>query len=236
MTSDFLWAARAQPTRGPKPALTLDRIAEAAVAVADAEGLAAVSMQRVAADLGFTKMSLYRYLPGKAELVALMVEHAVGAPPELDPADWRTALRDWAHHLLAAYVRHPWALEATVGPRPLGPHELGWMEQALAALSGTGLSGTERLDTIAVLSGHVRMIAQQAAAARHPDAQFSASITAALAGHADRFPALAATMTAAATESGHDQAFEFGLARLLDGLHTLTQARTPSKHKGRAPS
>ncbi|MFC7761642.1 TetR/AcrR family transcriptional regulator [Catellatospora bangladeshensis] len=118
MTSDFLWAVRAQPTRGPKPALTLDRIAEAAVAVADAEGLAAVSMQRVAADLGFTKMSLYRYLPGKAELVALMVEHAVGAPPELDPADWRTALRDWAHHLLAAYVRHPWALEATVGPRP----------------------------------------------------------------------------------------------------------------------
>ena len=70
MTGDFFWAPRPRPTRGPKPALTLGQIADAAIAVADAEGLAAVSMQRVAADLGYTKMSLYRYLPGKAELVA----------------------------------------------------------------------------------------------------------------------------------------------------------------------
>ena len=76
MTGDFFWAPRPRPTRGPKPALTLGQIADAAIAVADAEGLAAVSMQRVAADLGYTKMSLYRYLPGKAELVAAMIERA----------------------------------------------------------------------------------------------------------------------------------------------------------------
>ncbi|MFD0598642.1 TetR/AcrR family transcriptional regulator [Catellatospora coxensis] len=222
---EFLWGERAQPTRGPKPSLTLLQITDAAIAVADAEGLAAVSMQRVSAELGFTKMSLYRYLPGKGELVALMVERAVGEPPRLDPAAWRAALHEWAHGLLTAYLRHPWALEATVGPRPLGPHELAWMEHALTALRDTGLTGAEQLDAIAVLAGHVRMIAQQAAAVRDPDAQFSAGIAAVLAEHGARFPVLAQTMAAAAAEGGQDQAFEFGLDRILDGLQTLITSR-----------
>ncbi|MEV4415237.1 TetR/AcrR family transcriptional regulator [Catellatospora sp. NPDC049609] len=237
MSSEFLWAVRAQPTRGPKPALTLDQITDAALAVADSEGLAAVSMQRVAADLGFTKMSLYRYLPGKAELVALMVEKAVGAPPDVDTGDWRHALRDWSHRLLAAYLRHPWVLEATVGPRPLGPNELGWMECALSALTGTGLSGSERLDTIAVLAGHARMIAQQAAASRTSETQLTTAVATVLREHADRFPALAETAAAAAVDGGRDQAFTFGLDRILDGLATLmTTKRVPSPSHGGAPS
>src|SRR3954452_1003238 len=95
VTADFLWQQRARPTRGPKPALTLDQIAEAAIAIADAEGLAAVSMQRVAADLGYTKMSLYRYLPGKNELVAAMIERALQPPPAVT-GPWREALTGWA--------------------------------------------------------------------------------------------------------------------------------------------
>src|ERR1700742_4126867 len=101
MTADFLWHDRAKPTRGPKPALTLEQIADAAIAIADAEGLAAVSMQRVAADLGYTKMSLYRYLPGKAELVSLMLERGVGEPPALTAGGWREALTEWSRLLLA---------------------------------------------------------------------------------------------------------------------------------------
>src|SRR3954466_3073482 len=92
MTADFFWAPRPRPTRGPKPALTLGQIADAAIAIAAAEGLAAVSMQRVAADLGYTKMSLYRYLPGKTELVAAMLERGIGAPPDLSALAWRPAL------------------------------------------------------------------------------------------------------------------------------------------------
>src|ERR1700712_4171701 len=103
MTAEFLWQERARPTRGPKPALTLDQIADAAIAIADAEGLAAVSMQRGAAGPGYTKMWLYRYLPGKAELVAAMVERALGGPPTIAPADgWRAGLTAWAEALLAA--------------------------------------------------------------------------------------------------------------------------------------
>lgn len=225
MTIEFLWGPRVQPTRGPKPALSLERIIATAIGIADAEGLAAVSMQRVAADLGFTKMSLYRYLPGKAELVALMVEQAIGDPPTLSTHNWRAGLTRWARHLLARFVRHSWALEATVGPRPLGPNELGWMEHALALLTETGLSGSERLDTVAVLAGHVRMIAQQAASSRQPENQMTATITVVLRDQSDRFPALTTTMTAAATDGGNDQAFEFGLDRILDGLDMLMSRR-----------
>src|SRR3954447_20148804 len=101
MTADFFWAPRPRPTRGPKPALTLDQITDAAIAIADAEGLAAVSMQRVAADLGFTKMSLYRYLPGKNELVAAMIERALQTPPAVT-GPWREALTAWATALVRA--------------------------------------------------------------------------------------------------------------------------------------
>jgi AcrR family transcriptional regulator len=221
MTSDFLWQERAQPTRGPKPALTLDQIADAAIAIADAEGLAAVSMQRVAADLGYTKMSLYRYLPGKAELVAAMLERGMGEPPPLPAAGWRAGLTAWAAALLAAFAGHPWAPAATAGDRPIGPHELAWTEQAVAVLPD-GLTGAERLDTVATVAGHVRLIAGQAGQA---ESELAASMMHAMTRHADRFPALAAAMADVAARGGADQAFSFGLERILDGVEALIRRR-----------
>jgi len=227
MSVEFLWGERAQPTRGPKPALTLAGIAEAAVTVADAEGLAAVSMQRVAAELGKTKMSLYRYLPGKAELVALMIEQAIGEPPVLRAGPWRAALTEWSERLFAAYLRHPWSVDATVGRRPLGPHELGWMECALAALGpGAGLTGAERLDAIAVLAGHARMLAQQSAA-RLDEHAMNAAMNEVVMLHGERFPHLTAAMRETAVSGGQNQAFTFGLDRILDGIEALIDRRTP---------
>ncbi|GAA2640872.1 TetR/AcrR family transcriptional regulator [Dactylosporangium fulvum] len=225
MRLDFLWDGRAQPTRGPKPALSLKHIADAGIAIADAEGLGAVTMQRVADDLGFTKMSLYRYVAGKAELVALMVERAIGEPPDISTTGWRVGLKEWAHHLLAAYLRHTWTLEALLGPRPVGPNELGWMERAVSILTATNLTGSERLDAIAVLAGHARSIAQQSMVGRQPEEDIAAMIGEQLRRHGDRFPALVATMATAATDGGHDQAFEFGLERILDGLDILITQR-----------
>ena len=224
MTVEFLWGERARPTRGPKPTLTLEGIADAAIAVADAEGLAAVSMQRVAAELGFTKMSLYRYLPGKAELVALMVERAIGEPPTLSETGWRPALTEWSRRLIARYLAHPWSIEATVGRRPLGPYEMGWMEIALAALADLGLTGAERLDAIAVLAGHGRWLAQQDAA-RLDEAGMSRAMGEVMRVHGARFPHLTRAMADTAAEGGQDQAFEFGLQRILDGLDTLIRQR-----------
>jgi AcrR family transcriptional regulator len=225
MSVEFLWGARAQPTRGPKPALTLEGIADTAIAIADAEGLAAVSMQRVAADLGKTKMSLYRYLPGKAELVALMIERAIGAPPVLRARPWRAALTEWSELLLAGFLRHPWVIEATVGRRPLGPAELGWMECALAALdTSPGLSGAERLDAVAVLAGHARMLAQQAAA-QFDEGELTAATGELMRTHGERFPHLIAAMGETAAAGGQNQAFAFGVDRILDGIEVLINRR-----------
>jgi AcrR family transcriptional regulator len=211
----FLWAEPAKPTRGPKPALTLDKIADAAIAVADAEGLAAVSMQRVAAELGFTKMSLYRYLPGKAELVAVMLERGIGEPPPLT-GGWRTALIKWADSLRTTYVAHPWAIEATTGARPIGPNELTWMEAALAVLP-PGLGGAERMDAVAVVAGHVRALATQA-----NEAELVAAMGLVLREHSARFPAVTAAIS---DIDGANQAFRFGLERILDGLQVLISGR-----------
>jgi AcrR family transcriptional regulator len=225
---ELLWGARPQPKRGPKPAMSLDLIARAGIEIADAEGLAAVSMQRVAADLGYTKMSLYRYVPGKAELVALMADLAMGAPPQPPAgAGWRERLDAWARALLPGFERHPWILEATTGPRVLGPNELAWMESAISALDGTGLRGGERMDAMVVLVGHVRTIAQQTRTASGGglERQLGMILAELMREHGDRFPAVNAALTAAVADGDQDQALDFGLERILDGLGVLIAAR-----------
>ncbi|MBB5789085.1 TetR/AcrR family transcriptional regulator [Jiangella mangrovi] len=162
-TLELLWGTLQPPTRGPKPALSLPQIVEAAIEVADAEGVAAVSMRRVADELGFTTMSLYRYVPSKTDLLELMVENAgfiADMPPEL--TGWRDQLHWWANDTAEIYRRRRWALDVPLNAPPMGPHQIKRMEQALAALDGTGLSGIEMLAILVVLSGYVRGHAQLA--------------------------------------------------------------------------
>ncbi|MDX3136109.1 TetR/AcrR family transcriptional regulator [Streptomyces europaeiscabiei] len=227
----LLWGPHPKPSRGPKPALSLGRIAQAGIEIAEAQGLAAVSMQRVAGLLGVTKMALYRYVPGKTELVALMVETAIGEapPPDGSRCGWREQLSDWACRLVSVFEQHPWLLDATVGPRIMGPRELSWMEQALAALHGTGFSGAERLDAVLLLAGHVRGIVQQARAAGqtgNPEAQLIATLGELMQVHGEDYPALTAALASATQHGGQDQGFEFGLQRILDGLGLLIAQRS----------
>ncbi|MFJ7155087.1 TetR/AcrR family transcriptional regulator [Streptomyces sp. NPDC101118] len=234
----LLWGPPAGPRRGPKPALTLHGIARAGIGIADAEGLPALSMQRVAEQLGKTKMSLYRYVPGRAELVAVMVENAIGGPPPAGGGGWRERLAAWARDLYAAFLRHPWLLDATVGPRLLGPVELSWMESALTALDGTGLTGAERLDAVAVLASHVRGIADQARAAA-PGADTEAGLLSALDGvlhdHADRYPAFLDAL-ATTPPGAQGQALEFGLRAFLDGLGVLIARRSGAQDPPAQPA
>ena len=230
---ELLWGQRPQPKRGPRPALSLEAIARTGIEIADAEGLAAVTMQRVAGALGFTKMSLYRYVPGKVELVALMTEMGIGEPPRLDAVagGWRPKLDEWARQMFDRFRRHPWTLETTVGARVMGPRELGWLEQAVSALAGTGLNGGEMLDVVVTLVGHVRSIAQQdAAMAGHaPEQAIDAALGALLRGREDRFPALAAALDSAVEHAAQDQALDFGLCCILDGVELLINARARSE-------
>ncbi len=225
----LLWEPRTAPRRGPKPTLTLAAIARAASEIADADGLAAVTMQRVADALAVTKMALYRYVPGKVELVALMIDIGIGEAPRLGSVagGWRPRLEEWAQQMFSRFSQHPWALEATVGARAIGPNELGWMEEAVAALAGTGLNGSEMLDVAATLAGHARAIAQQRSATpgSRPEQAMEAGIASLLRGREERFPALKAALDSAVAQGAQDKAFDFGLARILDGVGLLIDSR-----------
>src|SRR5438034_10759853 len=114
-----LWDLRDEQDKKPRVALTLPGIVKAAIYVADTDGIEAVSMQRVAGDLGFTKMSLYRHVPGKTELLGIMIDTAVGEPPDLSsgPGGWRGRMVAVVRQLAGVWQRHPWIPAVTVGSR-----------------------------------------------------------------------------------------------------------------------
>ncbi|GAB3699935.1 TetR/AcrR family transcriptional regulator [Nocardiopsis oceani] len=226
-TAALLWGPPRVPSRGPRPKLSQDRIVGAAVALADAEGIEAVSMQRVASELGYTKMSLYRYVSRRDELLALMTDAAHGPAPGVGGPElgWRERLRAWGRALWPVLREHPWLLRTAVGVRVMGPNELAWTESALRALSGSGLGGAERLDAVALVAGHVRGIAQQALPTE-PGPQgpqegegaeeaILRAMAPVLAQHGERYPETAAAFSGG---EGRDSALEFGLECILDGL------------------
>ena len=242
---DLLWGTHQRPRRGPKPSLSLERIVTGAIALADGEGLASLSMQHLAERLGCAKMALYRYVPGKAELVALMVDAALGDPPRLPPPAapaaqraetgptaasgeqvWRAVLRLWATTIFSRYRAHPWAIEASAGARPIGPHEMAWMENALAALAGTGLTGPERLDAVVLLNGHVRSLVQVSAGQEDLEAEIARQVGAVLSAYPDRYPQVLAAFSDSPQSPGRDNALDFGIDRILDGLAALIAARS----------
>jgi AcrR family transcriptional regulator len=226
---ELLWGQRSAGKRGPRPTLSAAEIARAGIAVADADGLGAVTMQRVADDLGVTKMALYRYVPGKVELVALMIDTGMGEPPRLAEVagGWRPRLRAWALGLFELFQRHPWTLETTVGVRVMGPNEVGWLEEAVAALAGTSLNGAQMLDVVVMLVGHARNLAQQTATpgGGSTEQAMGEAIAALVRGREDRFPALARALRSAAASGAQDQALEFGFDRILDGVELLIASR-----------
>jgi AcrR family transcriptional regulator len=228
-TAALLWGLREPPRRGPRPGLTVEQIAAAAVEIADADGLDALSMQRIAAALGVTKMALYRYVAGKSDLTAVMIEAAVGEPPDLGvvPGGWRARVEKFVALLVEAWRLHPWLPWATVGDRVMGPRELSWVESAVSTLDGTPLDGAERLDAVFVLFGHIRNTQSMSTAGTQPwtaDQRPSPIMQRLLADHGDRYPALTQVFATSAGASA-DNGREFGLHRLLDGLQLLVDQR-----------
>lgn len=147
-----------QRRRGGKPALSLDRIVDAAMALADEDGLAAVSMARVAARLGYTTMSLYRHVGSKDELLAHMQDAGLPRPPAdlAATTDWRTGLRRWTEAQTAAAIDRPWVLDIPVTGPPLMPNSLAWMEAAMSLMAELPLSGMEKIALLTLLAGHAR--------------------------------------------------------------------------------
>ena len=229
------WGLRERPAKGPKPALSLDRIVAAAVGVAAAEGIGAVSMARVAKELDSSAMSLYRYVAAKDELLALMVDAALGTTPApADPdEDWRAGMERWAWTYHDALRRHPWVLRIPISGPPVTPNQVAWLEQGLAALSGTGLTEPEKLSVILLVSGFVRNEATLAADVAEAAAAAGSEVMPAWGDvlrrvtDPERFPALHAALDSPAfvRDDEPDVEFLFGLARVLDGVAALIAGR-----------
>jgi AcrR family transcriptional regulator len=149
------WGLTRPSARGRRPSIQLSDIVSAAIALADAEGLAAVSMPRVAGGLGLTQNALYRHVASKDELLVLIADAATGEPPELDGADWRDAARAWVSGVIARYLAHPWLLDIRLRA-PVTRNTVLWTEAFLRATRGSGLPVDQRVQCALLLDGYAR--------------------------------------------------------------------------------
>lgn len=233
---DLLWGRRERGKRGPRAGLSPDAIVAAAIRVADAEGLEAVSMARVAHELGFTTMSLYRHVASKEELLQLMWNaSAVGAERlVIDGDGWRSRLRAWAIIQRDMIDRHPWITQMPMAAPPVAPNSLHFVERGLETLDGTGLADADKLRILGVISSYTLSEARMAADAARAAAQAAAdggpsgqpvSFDALLRELADektypRLHRIAWADTDLATASEREE-FLFGIDRILDGVQAL---------------
>lgn len=223
----LLWRGDEQPS--PRSGLTVGRIVEAGIELADEAGLDALSMRRVAERLGVGAMSLYTYVPGKQELVVLMVEQVYGELPADDPAPgWREGLTRMADEYWGLYQRHDWLLDVPVTRPVTGPNMMDRYERELALVDGLGLDDLEMNATIELIQEHVagaarrlRGIRQDADASGLSDDEWwhelVPTLTQVLAGR--DYP-LSARVGEAIGAPHLDTSYllRFGLTRILDGL------------------
>jgi AcrR family transcriptional regulator len=232
----LLWR---EPGRASRSGLGVDGIVAAAIELADTEGLEALTMRRVAERLGVGTMSLYTHIPGKAELIDVMLDTVLGEATEGDESGtWRDRLERIARDLQALYHRHPWLLYVATARPTLGPNLIAKYEYELRAVEGIGLTDIEMDAVVTLINGYVhgavRGAVEAAEAERRTgltDTQWWSKAAPQLERVFDpaRFP-VAARVGAAAGEEHQAaidpvHAFEFGLARVLDGIDALVRAR-----------
>ncbi|WKV70783.1 TetR/AcrR family transcriptional regulator [Streptomyces sp. PCS3-D2] len=240
-TLELLWRASGQPAqpgrRGPRQGLSVDAVVRAATVLADEEGLAALTMRALAQRLGVTPMTLYTYVPGKAELLDLMLDDAY-LRMERRPADpkepWRARVTRVAEDNRDLMLRHPWITGLAVTRPPLGPGVIGKYEHELAAFDGIGLTDTEMDAALTHLLGFVHANALAAADDADHNSRLSQedwwAVSAPLLERVlepDRYP-LAARVGTAVAGYHPGTIWAFGLRCVLDGLaHRLSSRAAP---------
>ncbi|MEU0060143.1 TetR/AcrR family transcriptional regulator [Streptomyces sp. NPDC006334] len=235
-----LWRLGESSRLGRPAALDVDLVVAAAVETADRDGLDGVTLPKVAKGLGVTGMSLYRYVGSKDELLVLMGDHALGAPPRFDTGDWREGLRAWARAQRAVYRQRPWLARLPVTGPPSGPHRIAWMEAALAILARTPLDWAHKIGTLSLIGGYVAQTARQdqdlargrAEGQEQADAERAYGRALVKLVDPERFPETARLFSSSLFEAGPGEAsdaeqgnasdadFAIGLELILDGIAT----------------
>ena len=209
-----LWVGRAA-RRGPRPRLSVTDVAEAAVAVADDDGLAALSLQSVAGRLGIATTGLYRYVDSKRTLVEIAVDRATGPPPALPAGDWAAAVRHWSRELLATHRRHPWLSDVEPSGMPRTPNPLAWLDRLLGALADAP-GGEDPMSAALLLEAVVGRYAALLRSVR-PAGAGGAEVLDHLAGaRAGEFPFLARAVDR--DWSDVEREFDFAVGTVLRGL------------------
>lgn len=234
------WGMDEAPTRGPNRGLSHERIIRAGIALADESGLSAVTMQAVAKSLGFTTMSLYRYVSSKEELLRLMLDAATTFPEKLTLAQqWQEALRQWADQVRDIYRRHPWALQMPRGQvSVLMPNNVRMADLGLAAMERLQLSVEEKMAVILVVSQHAAGCVELESTLADEGALGVSEEGAQLLNEAitpERFPHLAPAMqaghyvlpgeTPVPQNEGVDDEYTFGLDLIISGLEAREAER-----------
>lgn len=157
----LLWGMHEPPTRGRKPTVTLDQIVTTAVEIADAEGLDAVSMRRIASELGLGTMSLYRHVPGKSELLDLMLDRVNAPRRPGSQGGWKARLRECAYGFYELYTSHPWLLQVDQSRPLLGPNTMAGLEAIMGGLSDLPMTDQHKMIVVISLDSLVTGIARQ---------------------------------------------------------------------------
>ncbi|QWU17961.1 transcriptional regulator, TetR family [Paenibacillus sophorae] len=229
------WGLVEPPKRGPKRELSIPLIVETAVSIADKEGLSAVSMNRVASALGFTAMSLYRYIPSKGDLLLLMQEAVcdIPIPPEKKEEDWRGSMREFVSATIQVFRDHPWFGDVPISGIPVTPNNLRVVDWALRPMREFPLNDYEKMSIVLLLSSYARSCGliqrdmdQAIQAGARPDEFSGLDYTATLKGliKPEQYPNLyPVVMSGAYTGENEEENtvgndFDFGLERILDGI------------------
>ena len=240
----LLWRHRSarRATTGRPPRLSVDQVVAAGITIADQEGLAAASMARVAARLGVATMTLYTYVPSRAELVELMVDEVLASrrlpgPEDERPAHWRDQLQLYADRTIAMYRDHPWLGQVSRVRPPLGPGMLRESEYVLSTLGGLPVAGrnTAAVAITMFVTAAARQEGENAllrrASGQSNDAWWSQR------GQlwedwfdVEQHPAMTELWNAGGFDRGPDQqaadAFRYGLGLLLDGIERQSRETT----------
>lgn len=229
LRSQLLWEDRTRSTRGPRAAFTPEDVVQAAMSIADTDGLGAVTMQAVSAALGLTTMAVYRYFPSKEALTDAIVDAGMGLPPapSQPPGAWRSEVARWAHAKRDMLCSRPWLAELPFVAAPHGPNWLSWLEALARQLATAGLSGQDIGQMISVVDGYTRgasdtSISLARSLARGVSPQEWAAAVGADLGRAigdPRFTAFASILTApTGPQRTMEESFDLGLQCVLDGI------------------